>query len=169
MNIPLSPTYTNLMDISINMVTKNWVGFVQLHLQHLKRDSFALLCGQRAFITKMEDGEQLIGKVKKDLELITKIWNMHLHLKGDTLCDNTTHSILKTPMQDCYYEGRQSGDTFPHQDGRHKEFAFIMLTMEETQYELPTNGLAHSSNKLKVNTIKGRNLTTHWNWELVSF
>lgn len=53
---------------------------------------------------KMEDGEQIIDKVEKGFELITKAWNMCLHLKGDNLNDNTTHSILKTLMQDCYYK-----------------------------------------------------------------
>ena len=85
MNILLGNTYSNPIDIGINTVTRNWAGFIKLHLQHPKLDGLALLCGERACVMTMGDGERVIGKVEKGFELITKAKNMRLHLKGATL------------------------------------------------------------------------------------
>ena len=43
MNIPLGTAYTNPLDIGINTVTRNWAGFIKLHLQNPMRDGLALL------------------------------------------------------------------------------------------------------------------------------
>ena len=32
MNIPLSISYYNLVEIEINTITRNWAGFIKLHL-----------------------------------------------------------------------------------------------------------------------------------------
>lgn len=40
---PLGSTYSNLVDNCINKVTKYWVGFIKLHLQHSERDNLVLL------------------------------------------------------------------------------------------------------------------------------
>ena len=81
MKIPLGTSYSNPIDIGINTITRNWVRFVKIHLQHSKRDGLALLRGERAFVLTMGDGERIIGKVEKVFELITKARNMRLHLK----------------------------------------------------------------------------------------
>ena len=79
MKIPLGTSYSNPIDIGIHTVTRNWVGFIKLRLQHPKRDGLALLRGDRAFVMTMGDGERIIGKVEKGFELITKARNMRLH------------------------------------------------------------------------------------------
>jgi hypothetical protein len=43
MNMPLGSAYTNPVDIGINTVTKNWAGFIKLHLQNPMRDDLTLL------------------------------------------------------------------------------------------------------------------------------
>ena len=65
MGMPLGSTYFNPIDIGINTVTRNWAGFIKIHLQHPKRDGLALLRGERAFVMTMGDGERVIGKVEK--------------------------------------------------------------------------------------------------------
>ena len=107
MNIPLGSTYSNPIDIGINTVTRNWAGFIKIHLQHPKRDGLALLRGERAFVMTMGNGERVIGKVEKGFELITKAKNMRLHLKGTTLRGSTAIDILRTIMSESYYEGRE--------------------------------------------------------------
>ena len=82
MDIPLGNTYSNPLDIRINAVTKNWAGFIKVHLLHPKRDGLAFLNGHRAFVMEMENGEKVIGKVEKGYELVTKASNLRLHLKG---------------------------------------------------------------------------------------
>ena len=71
MHIPLGTTHCNPIDIGINTVTRNWAGFIKIHLQHP-----TLLWGERAFVMTMGDGELIIGKVEKGFELITKTKNM---------------------------------------------------------------------------------------------
>ena len=65
MEIPLGTTYSYLIDIGLNAVTKNWAGFIKIHLQQPQRDGIALLQGHRAFVMEMEDDERTIGKVEK--------------------------------------------------------------------------------------------------------
>lgn len=55
---------------------------------------------------EMEDGEKVIGKVKKWFELITKARN--LHPKVDTLGDNYAHTIFQElDFKESYYKGIQ--------------------------------------------------------------
>jgi hypothetical protein len=65
MEIPLGLTYSNPIDIGINAVTKNWAGFIKIHLQHPQRDGIALLQDNWAFVMELEGGERVIGKVEK--------------------------------------------------------------------------------------------------------
>lgn len=67
MDIPLGTIYSNPIDIGLNTVTKNWAGFIKIHLQHPQRDGFALLQGNRTFVMEMKDREMVIGKVEKKL------------------------------------------------------------------------------------------------------
>ena len=67
MEIPLGSTYANPIDIGINAVTKNWAGFLNVHLQNPLKDGMALLRGDRAFVLELEDGVKTIGKVEKGL------------------------------------------------------------------------------------------------------
>ena len=135
MNIPLGTTYSSPIDIGINTVTRNWAGFVKIHLQHSKKDGLAVLRGENAFVLTMDDGEQIIGKGEKDFELITKAKNMRLHLmaKASTttrpskysklLCGNLLRilSLTKSDVK--------------------RDFAFITLTTEESRDNVLSNSL----------------------------
>lgn len=79
MDIPFSKTYSNPIDIGLNAITKNWAGFIKIHLFLPQRDGLALLQGSRAFVMEMEDGELVIGKVEKGYELATKVRNLRLY------------------------------------------------------------------------------------------
>ena len=107
MDMPLGVAYSNPIDIGINTVTRNWAGFIKIHLQEPKRDGLALLRGDRAFVMTMGDGERIIGKVEKGFELITKVKNMRLHLKGETIRNSSALDILRNLMQQSYYDGRE--------------------------------------------------------------
>jgi hypothetical protein len=85
MDILLGNTYSNPLDIGINVIIKNCAGFIKVHLLHPKRNDPTFLRGNRAFVMEMEHGEKVISKVEKGYELVTKITNSRLHLKGDTL------------------------------------------------------------------------------------
>ena len=125
MNMPLGSAYSNPIDIGINTITRNWANFVEIHLQHPKRDGLALLRGERAFVTTMGDGEKIIGKVEKGYELITKARNMRLHLKGDALRNSTAMDILRNLMRDSYYDGREVEILSLTKSDIDKDFAFI--------------------------------------------
>lgn len=49
-DISLGTAYSNPIDVGLNAVTKNWAGFIKVHLQHPQRDGLALLRGNRAFV-----------------------------------------------------------------------------------------------------------------------
>lgn len=161
MHIPLGTTYSNPLDIGINAVTRNWAGFIKIHLQYPKRDGLALLRGERAFVMEMGDGEKVIGKVEKGFELITKARNMRLHLKGDSLRENTANGILKILMKECYYDGREVEILSLTKPDVEKDFAFITLTTEEARDDLLTNGLTFHNEKLKVSITKDKDTGTH--------
>ena len=56
---------------------------------------------------KFEGGKWVISKVENDLELVTKVRNLWLHIKGDTLHDHITYSIFNTLVRKNYYSGQQ--------------------------------------------------------------
>jgi len=158
MHIPLGTTYSNPIDIGINTVTRNWAGFIKLHLLHPKIDGLALLRGERAFVMTMGDGERIIGKVEKGFELITKAKNMRLHLKGETLRNHKAVDILRTLMRDAYYDGREIEILSLTKSDTERDFAFITLTTEEAREDVLQNGLTFHSERLKVSLTKDKDL-----------
>ena len=156
MHIPLGNTYSNPIDIGINTVTRNWAGFIKIHLQNPKLDGLALLRGERAFVMTMGDGERIIGKVEKDFELITKPKNMRLHLKGESLRNNTAIDILRTLMREAYYDGREVEFLSLTKSDVKRDFAFVTLTTEESRDDILNNGLNYHSERLKVSITKDK-------------
>ena len=159
MNMPLGTTYSNPIDIGINTVTRNWAGFIKIHLQFPKRDGLALLRGERAFAMTMGDGEKIIGKVEKGFELITKAKNMRLHLKGEALRNHTALDILRSLMKDSYYDGREVEILSLTKSETEKDFAFITLTTEEARDDILTNGLTFHAERLKVSITKAKDIS----------
>ena len=158
MSIPLGSTYSNPIDIGINTVTRNWAGFIKIHLQNPKGDGLALLRGERAFVMTMGDGERVIGKVEKGFELITKAKNMRLHIKGSTLWGSTSLDILRTLMSESYYEGREIEILSLTKSDEERDFAFLTLTTEEAKEDILRNGLIYRSEKLKVSITKDKDI-----------
>ena len=158
MNMPLGTAYTNPIDIGINMVTRNWSGFIKLHLQNPLRDGLALLRGERAFVITMGDGENIIGKVEKGFELITKAKNMRLHLKGEALRNHSAIDILRNLMRDSYYDGREVKILSLNKVDIDRDFTFITLTTEEAKDNLLKNGLTYHSELLKVSITKDKDV-----------
>jgi hypothetical protein len=158
MNIPLGTVYTNPIDIGINTVTRNWAGFIKLHLHNPMRDGLALLRGERAFVMTMGDGETLIGKVEKGFELVTKARNLRLHLKGETLRNNSAIDILRTLMRTFYYEGREMEILSLTKADIDRDFAFITLTTEDAKLDLLNNGIVYHSERLKVSLTKDKDI-----------
>jgi hypothetical protein len=131
MDIPIGKAYSNPIDIGLNAITKNWAGFIKIHLLRPQQDGLALLQGSRAFVMEMEDGEKVIGKVEKGYELATKARNLRLHLKGESLRHENAFDIFEAIARESYYTGKQHkfmGLTKPELD---KKFAFLTLTTEE--------------------------------------
>ena len=158
MSIPLGISYSNPIDIGINTITRNWAGFIKIHLAYPKRDGLALLKGERAFVMTMGDGERVIGKVEKGFELITKARNMRLHLKGEVLRDHTASDILRSIIHNSYYDGRELEVLSLTKSDDTKDFAFLTLTTEEARTDILTNGLTYHSEKLKVSATKDKGL-----------
>ena len=156
MNMPLGSAYSNPIDIGINTITRNWAGFIKIHLQNPKYDGLALLRGERAFVMTMGDGERIIGKVEKGFELITKARNMRLHLKGEALRNNTAMDILRSLMKDSYYNGREVEILSLTKSDIDKDFSFITLTTEEARDDILNNGLTYHSERLKVSITKDK-------------
>ena len=158
MDISLGSTYANPIDIGINAVTKNWAGFIKVHLLHPLQDGMALLKGHRAFVMTMEDGEKVIGKIEKGYELVTKARNLRLHLKGETLRNEHAFSIFESLVQESYYSGHQHefmGLTKPELD---KIFAFVTFTMEEARDTVLKDGLIYNNERLLVSIPRDRNV-----------
>ena len=107
MDIPLGSTYANPIDVGTNAVTRNWAGFIKVHLLKPHKDGMALLQGHRAFVLKMEDGVKVIGKIKKKYELATKARNLRLYLRGETLRHVSAFTIFESLVQESYYSGHQ--------------------------------------------------------------
>jgi hypothetical protein len=158
MNMPLGMSYSNPIDIGINTATRNWAGFIKIHLQYPKRDDLALLRGDRTFVMTMRDGVKVIGKVEKGFELITKARNMRLHLKGASLRDNSAMDILRDLMRDFYYDGREIEILSLTKSDDGKDFAFITLTTEDAREDLLRNGLTYHSERLKVSATKDKDM-----------
>ena len=158
MKVPLGTSYSNPVDIGINTITRNWAGFIKIHLLHPKRDALALLRGDGTFVMTMGDEERIIGKVGKYFELITKARNMRLHLKGEVLRDHSATDILRSIMRDSYYDGREIEILSLTKSDTDKDFAFITLTIEETCEDILNNGLVYHSEKLKVSATKDKGM-----------
>lgn len=65
MEISLGTVYSNPLDIGSSSVTKNWVGFITLHVTKLHINKLALLRGTRTFALELEGEEMVISKVEK--------------------------------------------------------------------------------------------------------
>ena len=158
MNIPLDISYSNPLDIGINTITRNWAGFIKIHLLNPKRDGLALLRGENAFVMAMGDGERIIEKVEKGFELITKARNMWLHLKGEVLRDHSATDILRSIIRDVYYDGRELEILSLIKSDIDKDFVFITLTTEEARDDILNNGLIYHSKRLKVCATKDKGM-----------
>ena len=76
---------------------------------------------------------RVVSKIEKGYELVTKTCNLRLHIKGETLRHEHAFHIFEEIVQENYYTGRQHefmGLTKPELD---KNFAFLILTMEEAR------------------------------------
>ena len=158
MDIPLGTAYSNPIDIGLNAITKNWAGFIKIHLQHPQRDGLALLQGSRAFAMEMEDGEMVIGKVEKGYELATKARNLRLHLKGESIRHAHAFDILEAIVRESYYAGKPHefmGLTKPELD---KNFAFLTLTTEEARDLVLMEGIIFNHEKIQVSITKDRGI-----------
>ena len=147
LGIHLGSTYSNPIDVGLNAVTKQWAGFIKVHLQKPHLDGLALLKDHRAFVMAMENGEKVIGKVEKGFELATKARNLRLHLKGETLRHEHAVTIFSTIVQESYYSGLQHefmGLTKPDLD---KNFSFLTLTTEEARDLVFKQGLTYKKKK----------------------
>ena len=145
MGIPLGTTYTNPIDIGLNAVTKTWVGFIKVHLLNPKQDGMTLLNGHRAFVMKMADGENVIGKIEKLYKLVTKARNLWLHLKGKSLRHTQAFIIFESLVQENYYSGHQHefmGLTKPELD---RNFVFLTFTIEEAKDAILKEGLTYNN------------------------
>ena len=118
------------------MVTRNWAGFIKIHIRHPKQDGLALFRGEHAFVMTMGDGERVIGKVEKGFELITKAKNTRLHLKRKTLHNNMAIDILRTLMRESYYDGREMETLSLTKLDEEKDLAFITLTTVESRDDI---------------------------------
>ena len=107
MDIPLSTIYSNSIDIGTNAVTKNWAGFIKIHLKNPLLDGIALLKGHREFVMQMDNGEKVKGKIEIGYELPSKARNLRLPLKGDTLRHEHASTIFKSLVHKSYYSGHQ--------------------------------------------------------------
>ena len=56
MEIPLDTKYSNTLDVGTNPTTRNWTGFIKVHLKCPHVDGFALLRGGRAFVLELARG-----------------------------------------------------------------------------------------------------------------
>jgi hypothetical protein len=158
MDISLGTTYSNPIDVGINAVTKNWAGFIKVHLLNPLQDGMALLKGHRAFVLEMEDGVKTIGKVEKGFELVTKARNLRIHLKGETLRHECASTIFDSLVRESYYNGLQHefmGLTKPELE---KNFAFLTLVTEEARDIILNEGLTYNSEKLIVSLPRDRNV-----------
>ena len=156
MDIPLGTTYSNPIDIGLNAVTRNWAGFIKIHLLLPQRDRLALLHGHRAFVMEMEDRERAIGKVEKGFELMSKARNLRLYIKGYTLRNMNASQIFEEIVRESYYSGRQHefmGLTKPVID---KTFVFLTLTTEEARDIVLNEGLTFNHEKLQVSVTRDR-------------
>lgn len=159
MAISLGTDYTNSLDIGSSSVTKNWAGFIKIHLKRPHVDGIALLRGTRAFALELEGGEMVIGKVEKGYELVTQARNLRLHLKGDTLRDIHAHSLFRTLVRESYYEGKQHEFMSLTKPDATKDFAFLTLLSEETRDTILTQGLHYHHEKIRVSITRGKEVT----------
>ena len=98
MNILLGTYYSSPIDIGLNQIIKNRVGFLKLHLKHPLKDELTLLRAECVFVVDFEGGKRVINKVEMSFVLVTKVRNLQLHIKGDILCNHIAYN-MKVAME----------------------------------------------------------------------
>lgn len=128
----IGSSYTKPLDIGINIVTRKWVGFIKIHLQHPKWDG-------------LDDGRWGLShqQGREGIQAITKAKHMWLHLKGKVLHKNMVIAIHKNLMQECSYGGREAKILSLMKLDNAKDFTFITFITEESREDLLVNGLTH--------------------------
>lgn len=66
MNTPLHTTHLDPLDIGLNVVTKNCVGSIKVHLQNPQRNRLALLWDNQIFAMEMKNREMVIEKIEEE-------------------------------------------------------------------------------------------------------
>lgn len=148
--IQLGNDYTKPLDIKTDSITRNWIGFIKMHLNNPLQDGLAPLRGERAFAMIMENGILGIGKIEKRLELATDACNMRLHVKGEMLRGETIHNVFKTVVRESYY------DRFQHKLLTLTKLEDMKDAMEEAMDALLQGGIAYNHEKLKVSVLRDK-------------
>ena len=100
---------------------------------------------------KMEDGESIVGKVEKGFKLTTNSINLRLHLKGDTLQDNTANDIFKEIKRSSYYNGEWYKFLTWTNPELERGFAFLTLTISKNIHIPLISKDVNSSKKKRTN------------------
>lgn len=58
-------------------------------------------------VMETDDRERFIGTFEKGFEFIANLRDLPLHLKGDTLPNNTAHDIFKEVLKESYYGSKK--------------------------------------------------------------
>ena len=154
--IQLGNDYTKPLDIKTNSITRNWIGFIKMHLNNPLQDGLAPLRGERAFAMIMENGIPVIGKIEKRLELAADACNMRLHVKGEMLRGETIHNVFKTVVRESYCDMFQHKFLTLTKLEDMKDFTFLTLAMEEAMDALLQGGIAYNHEKLKVSVLRDK-------------
>lgn len=112
-------------------------------------DTMALLKGKRLGYGDGRWGE-IDGKFEKGFEYITNLRNLHLHLKGDTLQDNTTHDVFKEIVKESYYGSKQHIILTLSKPELENDFTFLTLTTRGIHDAILKSILSQKYEKLTV-------------------
>lgn len=100
-------------------------------------------------------GDRAIGEVEKGFELVTKVWNIWFHIKGDILCDHIVHSIFYTLVWESYYGGQQLEFLTLTKPELLKDCTILVIVAtKEARDSVLQHGLLYNHEKLKVNVIR---------------
>ena len=81
---------------------------------------------------------------------------MILHLKGDSLRNNSAMDILRDLMRDFYYDSREVEILSLTKFKDDKDFAFITLITEDAREDILRNDLFYHSERLRVSATKDK-------------
>jgi hypothetical protein len=133
MAIPLSTALKDPIIAFVAPDTKKWLGILKVDLALPARDGIALLCGDRAFVMPLQDGELVVAKVEKGFEFLSAATHRRVRLDSGAFQGLHSNQVMSELIKYAYYAGGELEVASVSKPTKNSHFATIIIAGEASK------------------------------------